>query len=1272
MKRRLRSILVMAVFTFLLLGGDLLYTRHNLGALVRRELSRLRVDLAPCSLEVGRVRAGSWREAELSRVRLSMARGGEPIFSARKVSAHLTLGALVRGQVEEVVFEGADLLLHRDARGEWNLPSGRGEGARDGKLPIGRVRLLNTTLTLVDDFLFEAGTEHVIWVEDLSLALTPGGGIEIRNGEFDLKGVGKVRIEHLLVDRTEGILHGKIGLEEIDLEEAFPSNLPRGELSSIWEKTQPAGRVRLELELDLDLRTGEVGSVAGLASFRGVRLQSSWFPYPVEDLAGTVELKDQRLEINLGGSFGDGDLELSGKVESPWASPEIHLQARIEEMVADDTLREAVAALGEGKTYDEFQPTGPFRLVEISLERSGATGEEKLILRLHPRKVSMAYVDFPYRISEVQAGELTIEISRPPGVAPGEEPITVTLAGLHGRHGDGRILGEGTWKRSREGVHLDLRILGEEVEMAADLQEAVGHLGSVPAEVWEEFDPSGPTNVEVRLQREPGEKLEARIDAEFQGCSIHPHRVGLSLEKMSGSLSLTPRGFKVVGVRGVHEGSEVRLEGEGLFVEDDFTGRFRVEAEGLEMGEEFRRFLAGLSREAGEIYEEFQPGGTVGGEVVLVKTAGTPEPRIESLTLTPQGAEIRYKRFPYPFADLRGEAEVDVDTGVISIPGLFARLPGGGEAFLRGEVRAWGAEEEMDLRLAVAGLSLDETLRWALSASPGGQKVWDIIDPEGAVRGSARILRRGGGAVEIQGEAELVGVACRVSEFPYRVRHLEGPVLFDLEVGPDDIPRGPVILGRGDGETPIRGRRGKMRVSAWGEITLGDGDPELGIRIRAQDLQLDRVLREAMPPEARDQFDAFEPAGTADVEAIIRMGPEGQGVDWEARLNKVQLSYKPLPLPLEEVEGLISMREEELAIRDVRGRNGETTVVVDGYARRDGDLLVLSIRAERVPLVERIRRLLPDSLARTWQDLALEGGADLHLRLHREEEEFLIVAEAWAREMTVQFGEEGLRFEGLDGLVQGAGRLAEDRSVLVTGHIEDVSGTYKKRPMKERSAHFTYQRGAGDGATGDLVYTDIDGTIIGGRLTGEIGLHLGSDVEYQGRLRLEGGRLEQALAPLEKSSEATGLIDASLEFEGKGGDPDSTRGAGKIVVTRGDFIKIPAVSGMLEELDRQENFDTMELRLKLGGQEANVRMILSRPALSVSGRGEVGYDGTLDIIVVPELGRPWLAKIWGVSWLVDWLKGTVAAAKVEGTLDNPEVRYYPLVGLSKWIEGWDD
>ena len=132
-----------------------------------------------------------------------------------------------------------------------------------------------------------------------------------------------------------------------------------------------------------------------------------------------------------------------------------HRARRIEELVADPALRGAIAAIGEGPTYDEFAPTGPLRRVEVTFERSGESGEARLTARIHPRRVSMAYEGFPYRVEDIHSGVLTIDVIFPADRVKGEEPITVTLDRLHGRHGDGRVTGEGTWRRTEAGIAVE-------------------------------------------------------------------------------------------------------------------------------------------------------------------------------------------------------------------------------------------------------------------------------------------------------------------------------------------------------------------------------------------------------------------------------------------------------------------------------------------------------------------------------------------------------------------------------------------------------------------------------------------------------------------------------------------------------------------------------------------------------------------------------------------------------------------------------------------------
>ncbi|MCZ6601991.1 MAG: hypothetical protein O6952_03185, partial [Planctomycetota bacterium] len=836
----------------------------------------------------------------------------------------------------------------------------------------------------------------------------------------------------------------------------------------------------------------------------------------------------------------------------------------------------------------------------------------RLRVDLNPRRVSMAFTDFPYQIEEIGSGSLEVKVVFNPGDPPGEAPITVEFTGLYGRHGEGRIRGDGSWIRTPAGQALDLRILAEGVDMAPDLGEAIGHLGEEAKEIWDRLNPSGGANVMVAIQRDPDGELRHQIEVDLLGSALNTRDERVQLEDITGHLTLNSEGLKIRDLKCKHGGGWILANGEAKSVESRFSGSLRIEFNTMNLDEAFRRLLP---EEAHAIYDRFQPSGEVSGVVELQLQPEGEAVRFTEIRIYPQGARILYDACPYPVDQLRGEVRVDVETGRISIPGLFAALEGGGEAIIRGEVLMNGSAAEMDLRVAFTGIPLDETLRWAISE--GGQAIWDQLDPGGRVKGEMRVTRKRNGPLIIQGDLKLMDATARPVDFPLRVRGLEGTVRVDLVIPEGEPLRGTVTLG-GDG--PIRGRREEAVVLITGDLDLRDGETTGNVRVQAMDLRVDPVLRGALPPEAREKFDSVEPRGWADVDVVLEFESGKVSVEWEARARDLRMRYRDFPIPIYGVQGLIRSRGDGVEIVGVRGHIGkDATIEVSGTSTAGGEVLQLWIRANRLPLVERVRKLLPASVAETWSDLGLEGEADLDLRIRLEGGVFLILAEAEARGMSISFGPEGLRFDDLTGRLQGTATVflggPSTGRAEVEARISNVAGAFKERRIEDLSTNLWYRRGAGKNAKGELSYRDIHGKIIGGLLTGNIWLELGEELKYRGHLHLVDGRLERALATHEKSKNATGKLAAELDFHGTGGDPESTSGWGKVEIRKGDFLEIPAISSLPVELTDQKTFDEMTINFNLGATEADVDLVLSSKVLSLIGRGTVGYDGSLDIVM---------------------------------------------------------
>ncbi|MCZ6690575.1 MAG: hypothetical protein O7H41_13335 [Planctomycetota bacterium] len=1261
-KRRRKRPLILAGFVVVILGGGLLYLRSRLSDLVHSAVKAAQSDLGLFSLELGDVREIGLIGVEVIDARL-LDEDGDVVIEAEEIEATMSLSSIFSWQAEEIEVTGLTVRLERGSDGRWNLPLGDGDDGQvedvipasesekvNVSFPVRHVRLVDAKILFTDDTLFQPGTVQEMTLPEMTVDLFRGGRIELRPTTLEVGGVGPIRFERLYFEVAEERVGGRVTIEKVTLEESTAGYLPKGAASDIWELLRPAGIVGLEADIDMDL-DGGMQEIEGSVKLSDLSIDCVNFPYPIRNLSGTIDIRGDRAEIRIDGKFRDATLQIWGSVESIWSDPSVHLEARISDVVVDAELERAFDAAGLGGVFDLLQPSGRFGLTEITLDKVAGVDELLISIRAEPEGVDVVFRSFPYRVENVNAGMLLVQVRLPTGGDSRQPEIKVTLEDLNGHHDGSRIIASGGWSKLPGGSKLDFRFEAKEIDLAPDLSEALMALDAGFLPIWEELSPTGQVNAEVLLKRGVDGILRYEVVADFLGSSVR----GYPVDDLTGRLRLTNEILEFSDVKARHGEGRWSGSGKGEFKEDGISARILVAWEKIPLDEHLRRLLP--SEEIRNIYDQFQPEGFAGGNLALRIKAGSGAVELESLTVMPGGAQVQYEAFPYPVQIQSGE--IRVLPGKIHID-VTGQLANNGFLGLKGDVIKDGEELEIELSATWTGLRLDETLKEVLP--PEALNVWDQIGPGGVIDGDLKLTQHGEGPLDLQGEVRLQSATCTPSVFPVEVRELRGSILCDVRIEQDGATVGSIALGEVGGAR-ITGLIEESPISAYGHVHFGEGTNELDLRFTARDLVLDRRLVDALPGEVGEPIGEFDPNGPMDVDLALWSPPEGElRVDCTATLKGIQVAAPMFTLPIDRLTGTISLRENRLSIEGVRGRHGDAAVRVDGTVLFENEEMDFSIGVERLSLTGDMGQHLPESPSRTWQDLAPRGEIDVEVQLHKDPVlGLLVLGEVEFRDVSLQAVKDDARLEGLSGRIQTLGRIGTDGSIKADGRLVGFEAARKNHRLENLSARFRYGRPGGPGGSAELTVDEIRAEFLGGILEGRARLRMADELSYRGTISLTGGRLELALTELEESRRATGNVSADLIFHGKGNRPETLQGEGEIRIRDGDLGKIPAVSDLLSFLRLESKFDSLDLEAKVEGERVYVEASrLTSPTVSIIGWGHIGFDGSLDLIVAPYFGRkglrgiPILGDLWGN------VVGQFVAVSIRGRKEEPKYEYRPF------------
>ncbi len=202
-----------------------------------------------------------------------------------------------------------------------------------------------------------------------------------------------------------------------------------------------------------------------------------------------------------------------------------------------------------------------------------------------------------------------------------------------------------------------------------------------------------------------------------------------------------------------------------------------------------------------------------------------------------------------------------------------------------------------------------------------------------------------------------------------------------------------------------------------------------------------------------------------------------------------------------------------------------------------------------------------------------------------------------------------------------------------------------------------------------LTVSDLGLNTAGGSLAAQLKLVL-KDLDnptYAGNIKIKSVSLKELLSFIapEKSDTASGFMQTSFTFNGKGIDPDIIKKTlnldGKFAISQVKINETPitvAISRLLglKELSRLQ-FDDIAGQVQLRKGRAYLESILKGKDLSADLKGYVDLDGKLDLPVLlrpsPNLAEK-LKKKALTKFLVDKDGQSTLAIKIIGTLDRPK------------------
>ncbi len=367
---------------------------------------------------------------------------------------------------------------------------------------------------------------------------------------------------------------------------------------------------------------------------------------------------------------------------------------------------------------------------------------------------------------------------------------------------------------------------------------------------------------------------------------------------------------------------------------------------------------------------------------------GGPVPRIS----------VRNGEFVFAYEALMKEGlEINVKHVDVNI------LPyGGGEQFVvegsadAGPLGRWGIEGRIDTATGKSDMRLETR---ALDVGPHTvaafgdevQRVYGMYQVMGAVDATVKGTYDPAAEKPVAVVAEVVprGISVEYANFRYKVLNVNGLMRLKDD-GIEFQGMTAKFWPRGDGEsaTPVPGAEA-IEIAMSGSTDGYVSESAYTLHFNIENLPIGTKLRGALQHDAANVYDLFSPAGRLRGKVDV-IKPHGAGIPitHNIEMNMVDCSatFKPFPLPVTNVTGLIVLRGDELSIENARCRNRDSWFSVNGHLTSidaTGGIEV-TVDTESVRLTDEAKNALPEAVRAVWKHFSPDGSIGFHWVTRRD------------------------------------------------------------------------------------------------------------------------------------------------------------------------------------------------------------------------------------------------------------------------------------------------
>ena len=824
-----------------------------------------------------------------------------------------------------------------------------------------------------------------------------------------------------------------------------------------------------------------------------------------------------------------------------------------------------------------------------------------------------------------------------------------------------------------------------------------GQLGHTLRWIQKEYQPSGPFQLAIDIERDAGGRMKIAGRATPNGMAAVLRSFPYPLDGITGTIGFGQHHVTFDRLMGNHDKTAVELSGSAAYKGGGYDLHARSPRAVLDgalrgaLPEAFRRQ-----------WDRLKPQGAAQVDVNIMRLSSSDKDRVNVTLQLDSEASAEYAGFPYRLERLRGRITIAEGAVVIS-PDVPLEGGRGDMTFrLTGSVTGGVDSPATDMRVLVRRLELDEALIGAVRASAPQHiaRFMDGLKLTGkAHRLDMSLTSDGRGPLKYDMKADIGEATVASDSFPYRLEDVSVNISAKDEIVEiskltgirRNLPGGWGIampgLAKGGIEAlaSLRCRTAPgrdillwfpraspdTRVSMSGSVDFSKpSQPLVQVDVKASDVVVDDDLLRLLGRQGLQAWRSFRLQGVADL-AMRYKTPD----DYRLTIDATDMSvrYAAFPYDFHNVVGRCIVEPGKVTLDGVRVSDGLMRGAVSGTVNQgqSRDVGEFVLEASSVLLDWRLLAAMPSSMRPLLSVFKEQGRLDLKFDKMRmslpkpaapSAPEFSFAGEVGFHDVAVDVGAGVASFSGR---LSGRAHRGQDGFGLDAHASLDTvggGGTVLK------SATFVLSK---QPSSDLLTVHDFASKTLGGRVAGSAEITLGDPIQCAVQLDIADIAIADLCALRNKAAatqpRAEGSVSGNLTLKAIVGRPEAYQAEGELYLTKTKIAQVPVMLGMRQTVllaMPESEYTEGVLRYKLNGTSLLFDEIhLIGAGLSIVGSGKVNLK--TEAVRLNFIGRPSgiVPSIDSLDVLSRSLVRGLNEIRITGTIGRPLIRKIPLGSL---------